>query len=135
MDIGFGEALLLLGLLLAVASALSGWLHGTVLSISVLSVVAGLLLAYAGVVGASPDAESVLILVQLALVLTLFSDGLFAERELIQHHWGPPARALVVAMPVTLVLLAVCAKASLSRSSNGSTLSCSAPSSRRPTRW
>ena len=110
MDIGFGEALLLLGLLLAVASALSGWLHGTVLSISVLSVVAGLLLAYAGVVGASPDSESVFILVQLALVLTLFSDGLFAERELIQRHWGPPARALVVAMPVTLVLLAVCAK-------------------------
>jgi hypothetical protein len=40
MDIGFAEALLLLGLLLVIAAALSGWLHGTVLSISVLSVVA-----------------------------------------------------------------------------------------------
>ncbi len=77
MDIGFGEALLILGLLLSTAAALSGWLHGTVLSISVLSVVAGITLAFAGVVTADPGAEIVVILVELALILTLFSDGLF----------------------------------------------------------
>ncbi len=38
MDIGFGEAILLFGSLLAVAAALSGLMRGTVLSISVLSV-------------------------------------------------------------------------------------------------
>ena len=41
--------------------------------------------------------------VELALILTLFSDGLLVERELLGRHWGPAARALVLAMPVTLV--------------------------------
>ena len=47
MDVGFGEALLYSGALLAVAAALSGLMRGTVLSISVLSVAAGLILAEA----------------------------------------------------------------------------------------
>jgi sodium/hydrogen antiporter len=111
MDIGFAEALLLLGLLLFIAAALSGWLHGTVLSISVLSVVAGVTLALTGVVEADPGAEIIVLLVELALILTLFSDGLFVEGELLRAHWGPPARALVVAMPLTLVFLALCGKA------------------------
>ena len=45
MDIGFGEALLLFGGLLAVAAALSGVMRGTVLSVSVLSVAVGVVLA------------------------------------------------------------------------------------------
>jgi NhaP-type Na+/H+ or K+/H+ antiporter len=110
VDIGFAEALLLLGLLLSVAAALSGWLHGTVLSISVLSVVAGLALAGVGIVSADPGAEIVVLVVELALILTLFSDGLFVEHELLRLHAGPPARALVVAMPLTLVVLALAAK-------------------------
>jgi NhaP-type Na+/H+ or K+/H+ antiporter len=111
VDLGFAEALLILGLLLAVAAALSGWLHATVLSISVLSVGAGVALALLDVVEVSPASKALLYLVELALILTLFSDGLFVESELLRKHWGPPARALVVAMPVTLVLLALAAKA------------------------
>jgi sodium/hydrogen antiporter len=111
VDLGFAEALLILGLLLAVAAALSGWLHATVLSISVLSVGAGVALALLDVVEVSPASKVLLYLVELALILTLFSDGLFVESELLRKHWGPPARALVVAMPVTLVLLALAAKA------------------------
>ena len=42
----------------------------------------------------------------MALILTLFSDGLFVERELLRVHWGPVTRAIVLAMPITLVLLA-----------------------------
>ncbi len=110
MDIGFAEALLLLGLLLVIAAGLSGWLHGTVLSISVLSVAAGVALALTGVIHADPGAELVLLLVELALILTLFSDGLYVEYELLRAHWGPPTRALVVAMPVTGTLLALAAK-------------------------
>lgn len=110
MDIGFAEALLILGLLLSAAAALSGWLHGTVLSISVLSVAAGVGLALLDVVEADPGAQVVVLLVQLALILTLFSDGLLVESELLRAHWGPPARALVIAMPVTLVLLALAGK-------------------------
>ena len=50
MDIGFGEALLIVGGLLTVAAALSGLMRGTVLSISVLSVRLGIALALTGVV-------------------------------------------------------------------------------------
>ena len=47
--------------------------------------------------------------IELALILTLFSDGLVVERELLGKHWGPPARALIIAMPVTMGLIALCA--------------------------
>ena len=82
MDIGFAEALLVLGIVLGAAAALSGWLHGTVLSISVLSLLAGIALSAAGVIDVSPDSEVVIVAVELALILTLFSDGLLVEREL-----------------------------------------------------
>jgi len=110
MELSFPEALLILGALLVSAAALSGWLHGTVLSISVLSVLAGITLSLGGVISVEPGAEIVVVLVELALVLTLFSDGLLVEDELLKRHWAPPARALVIAMPVTLVLLALAAK-------------------------
>ncbi len=110
MDIGFPEAVLILGLILALTAFLSGWFHGTVLSISVLSVLAGLVLASAGALDVSSGTNIVVFLVELALLLTLFTDGLYAERELLRNEWHAPARALVIAMPITLVLLALVAK-------------------------
>lgn len=107
MGIGFAEALLVLGLLLAVAAALSGFLRGAVLSISVLSVAAGAVLAQANVVDVHAGDDATLRVIELALIITLFSDGLFVERELLRIHWSPPVRALVVAMPITFLLLAV----------------------------
>jgi sodium/hydrogen antiporter len=101
---------LILGLILALTAFLSGWFHGTVLSISVLSVFAGLVLASAGVLDVDSRADVVVFLVELALLLTLFSDGLYAERELLRNEWHAPARALVIAMPITLLLLALAAK-------------------------
>jgi sodium/hydrogen antiporter len=109
MDIGFGEALLIVGGLLAVSAALSGVMRGTVLSISVLAVAFGIGLAAADVVSIGAEDPGVLEMVELALILTLFSDGMFVERELLGRHWGPAARALAVAMPVTMGLLAVSA--------------------------
>jgi sodium/hydrogen antiporter len=111
VGLSFAEALLILGFLLAIAAGLSGWLHGTVLSISVLSLGAGIVLALLDVVEASPGSQTLLYLVELALILTLFADGLFVESELLQKHWGPAVRALVIAMPLTLVLLALVGKA------------------------
>lgn len=61
-------------------------------------------------IATEPGNELVVIAVELALVLTLFSDGLFVERELLRHHWSPAARALVIAMPITLTLLALAGK-------------------------
>jgi NhaP-type Na+/H+ or K+/H+ antiporter len=109
VELGFAEALLVVGLLLLIAASLSGVMHGTVLSISVLSVAAGVVLAEAGVVSVDPGDAVVIHLVELALVLTLFADGLLVDRELLWLHWSPPARAIAIAMPITLVLLAAAA--------------------------
>src|SRR5215213_3745852 len=82
MEIGFAEALLVVGALLVVTAGLAGWLRGTVLSISVLSVAAGVALSAADVLTVRPEAAIVLFVVELALALTLFSDGLFLESGL-----------------------------------------------------
>ncbi len=111
MDIGFGEAVLLFGGLLAVVAGLSGVMRGTVLSASVLSVGLGVLLAALGVVSVEPRSGAIVELIELALILTLFSDGMFVERELLRSHWSPVTRALVIAMPITMALLALAAKA------------------------
>jgi NhaP-type Na+/H+ or K+/H+ antiporter len=110
MDVSFGEALLFSGALLAVGAALSGVMRGTALSIPVLAVGAGLTLAEVGAIHIDTEDETVVHLFELALIVTLFSDGLFVERELLFLHWSPPVRALVLAMPITLVLLALAAK-------------------------
>jgi NhaP-type Na+/H+ or K+/H+ antiporter len=36
---------------------------------------------------------------------------MFVERELLSRHWSPVARALVIAMPITMALLGLAAKA------------------------
>jgi NhaP-type Na+/H+ or K+/H+ antiporter len=111
MDLSFAEAVLLFGGLLAVVAALSGLMKGTVLSASVLSVALGILLAATGVVHVDATDAAIVELVELALILTLFSDGMFVERELLRRHWSPVARSLVIAMPITMALLALAAKA------------------------
>jgi NhaP-type Na+/H+ or K+/H+ antiporter len=110
MDLSFGEALLVFGSLLAVVAALSGLIRGTALSASVLSILAGIALAELDLVSVDVGDAGLVELIQLALILTLISDGLLVDRELLGRHWGPPARALVIALPITLVLLALGAK-------------------------
>jgi NhaP-type Na+/H+ or K+/H+ antiporter len=110
MDLGFAEALVIVGLLLTVAAGLSGLMRGTVLSISVLAVVAGIVLALLDVIAVSPGDPVLVEIVELALILTLFADGLIVERELLRIHWGPPTRAIVIAMPLTLLALSLGAK-------------------------
>lgn len=110
MDLTFGEALLISGALLALAAALSGVFRGTILSVSVLGVAAGVALAATGVVEVEADDGTIVELIELALIVTLFSDGLLVERELLIVHWSAPARALALAMPLTLLALALGAK-------------------------
>jgi NhaP-type Na+/H+ or K+/H+ antiporter len=110
VDISFAQALLLFGGLLAVVAGLSGLIKGTALSASVLSVTLGIVLAATGVVHVDAGDGTIVELIELALVLTLFSDGMFVERELLSRHWSPVARALTIAMPITLALLALAAK-------------------------
>jgi NhaP-type Na+/H+ or K+/H+ antiporter len=110
MDIGFGEALLIVGGLLWVTAALSGLMRGTVLSASVLSILLGIVLASTDVIAIDIRDEGVLELISLALILTLISDGIVVDRELLTGHWGPAARALIIAMPVTMGLIALATK-------------------------
>jgi NhaP-type Na+/H+ or K+/H+ antiporter len=105
MNVSFAQALLIIGLILVVTSALSGWLRGNVLSISVLSVLAGIGLSATDVISVAPGSLVVVYAVELALVLTLFSDGLLVERELFESVWSPPIRALLIAMPLTFGLI------------------------------
>jgi NhaP-type Na+/H+ or K+/H+ antiporter len=110
MSLDFSESLLLLGALVAAAAALSGLFRGSVLNASVLAVGAGIGLATFDVVSVDSESDIVEHAIELALILTLFSDGLFVEREVLGRHWGPPARALIIAMPLTMGLIALCAR-------------------------
>jgi NhaP-type Na+/H+ or K+/H+ antiporter len=111
MSLDFSESLLVLGALVAAAAALSGLFRGSILNASVLAVAAGVGLAAIDAVSVDSESETVRHAIELALILTLFSDGLFVERELLGRHWGPPARALIIAMPVTMALIALCTQA------------------------
>lgn len=110
MEIGFTAAVATFGVLLWTAAMLSGVMRGTVLSISVFSVAAGVVLAELGVVSVDPSGSAIREIAEIALILTLFSDGLVVERELLRRHWDSPARALAIAMPITIVLIAAAAK-------------------------
>jgi NhaP-type Na+/H+ or K+/H+ antiporter len=110
MEIGFTTAVLTFGALLWVAAMLSGVMKGTVLSISVLSVAAGVAMAELGVVDVDPTGSALRHIAEVTLILTLFADGLTVERELLRRHWDSPARALAIAMPITVVLIAIGAR-------------------------
>ena len=106
MEIGFDEALAVFGALLICTAAVSGLVRRTVLSISVIAVAAGAGLDAVGVLTVDPTAESIILVVELVLLVTLFSDGLLVEQELLRRVWRGPARALAIAMPINAVLLA-----------------------------
>jgi NhaP-type Na+/H+ or K+/H+ antiporter len=110
MNLAFPEIVLTVGLLLIVVGGLSGLAHGTVLSVSVLAVAAGMALNLLGVAEFGASDPTIVAVIELALVFTLFGDGLVVERELLVGHIGPTARALVFAMPATMLLIALAAK-------------------------
>ena len=47
---------------------------------------------------------------QVALIVILFRDGLEVEGEMLQTHWHLPLRKLVLAMPLTAVIVALAAQ-------------------------
>jgi NhaP-type Na+/H+ or K+/H+ antiporter len=110
MEVDFSAALTAVGLLLIAVATISGLVHRTILSITVLSVGAGAVLAATGVLHVEPGAESVILVVEIVLLVTLFSDGLLVEQGLLREHWHPAARALVLAMPLNAALLALGSK-------------------------
>ena len=59
------------------------------------------------------DAESGFVVqpATVALIVILFRDGDRGEAEMLQREWRLPARKLILAMPITCVLIALVAHA------------------------
>jgi NhaP-type Na+/H+ or K+/H+ antiporter len=110
---GFDTAVLVLGGLLVGGALLSGLAHRSFLSLAALFVVAGFVLGRGGldVLGLDPSSGFVADLAIVALVVILFRDGLEVEAEMLQRAWRLPLRKLVLAMPLTAVIVAGAAHA------------------------
>src|SRR5215210_5299636 len=73
-----------------------------------LFVIAGFALGHGGLglIEIDPQSDVVEVLAVVALVVILFRDGLEVELEMLQSAWHVPLRKLVLAMPITCVLVA-----------------------------
>jgi sodium/hydrogen antiporter len=107
----FDAVTLILGGLLMVGALASGLAHRSFLSLTALYVVAGFVLGQGGleVIELDPRGEFVHDLAVVALIVILFRDGLEVEAEMLQREWRLPLRKLIVAMPLTCVIVAVSA--------------------------
>jgi NhaP-type Na+/H+ or K+/H+ antiporter len=106
------DVLAVFGALLIVGALLAGLARRSFVSLTALFVVAGFLLGEGGleVLDFDPGSGFVSTLAVVALVVILFRDGLEVEAEMLQTAWHLPARKLVLAMPLTAVLVALIAK-------------------------
>ena len=88
---------------------ISGIAGRTFLSLTAAFVVAGFVLGEGGfeVLDFDPTSQFVQGLAVVALIVILFRDGLEVEEEMLQEAWHLPLRKLVLAMPLTCVLVAL----------------------------
>jgi NhaP-type Na+/H+ or K+/H+ antiporter len=98
-----------LGGLLVLGALMSGLARRSMLSLAALFVLAGFILGKGatGVLQFRASSGLVTDLANVALIVILFRDGLEVEGELLQRHWHLPARKLVIAMPITAVVVAL----------------------------
>jgi NhaP-type Na+/H+ or K+/H+ antiporter len=108
----FEDVFAVLGVLLMCGALIVGLARRSFLSLTAIFVVAGFVLGKGGLKVLEFDAQSqfVEILAVVALILILFRDGLEVEYEMLQKEWRPPLRKLVLAMPITCVLVACVTK-------------------------
>ncbi len=109
----FDTGLLVFGALLVVGALASGIARRSLLSLTAVFVLVGFVLGTGGLEVLHFSARSSFIndLAIVALVVILFRDGLEVDAELLQTHWHLPLRKLVLAMPLTLGIVALAAKA------------------------
>jgi sodium/hydrogen antiporter len=105
----FEVSALVFGLLLVVGALISGLAHRTFVSLTAVFVIVGFILGdgVTGVLHFDPRSPFVSELATVALVVILFRDGLEVDGELLQSHWHLPFRKLVLAMPLTALIVAV----------------------------
>ncbi|WP_353808461.1 cation:proton antiporter [Agromyces sp. SYSU T00194] len=103
------ELLLVFAVVLLVAILISGLAHRTVLSTTVLFLVAGFLVGdgMAGFVHFDTDDPTVEIISSLALFVVLFTDGQQVGLRELREAWRLPGRALLLGMPLTFVISAL----------------------------
>src|SRR5437763_9662845 len=108
----FDTTVLVLGGLLVLGAFLAGLAHRSFLSLTAVFVIAGFALGEGGakVLHFDPLSGFVTGLATVALIVILFRDGLEVEAEMLQRAWHAPLRALVIAMPLTCVLVTLVAK-------------------------
>jgi sodium/hydrogen antiporter len=97
------------GLLLMGGALLAGLARRSFLSLTAAFVVAGFVLGQGGleVLDIDPTSDFAQALAVVALVLILFRDGLEVEEEMLQKAWHLPFRNLVLAMPLTALIVAL----------------------------
>jgi NhaP-type Na+/H+ or K+/H+ antiporter len=105
----FDVAVLVFGALLMGSALVSGIARNSALSLTALFVLVGFVLGAGGFGVLHFDARSQFVadLAVVALIVILFRDGLEVEAEMLQSHWRLPFRKLVLAMPLTAVIVAV----------------------------
>jgi NhaP-type Na+/H+ or K+/H+ antiporter len=108
----FEDVFAVMGVLLMAGALIAGVAKRSFLSLTALFVVAGFALGRGGLDVLEFDARStfVEVLATVALIVILFRDGLEVEYEMLQKEWRPPLRKLVLAMPITCVLVACLTK-------------------------
>jgi NhaP-type Na+/H+ or K+/H+ antiporter len=109
----FETAAALFGGMLMFGALVSGLVQRSFLALTPLFVLLGFMLGRGGVGVLEFDAHSgfVEILAVTALIVILFRDGLEVEEEMLRTAWHVPLRKLVLAMPVTALIVALTAKA------------------------
>jgi NhaP-type Na+/H+ or K+/H+ antiporter len=106
-------ALTVLGALLVFGALVSGIARRSILSLTAVFVLVGVVLGQGGFDVLRFDATGgfVSTLAIVALVVILFRDGLEVEAEMLRTEWHLPLRKLVLAMPITAAIVAVAAAA------------------------
>ena len=101
------------GVLLVGGALISGLARRSFLSLTAAFVVAGFVVGDGGLelVNFDPTSGFVQGLAVVALILILFWDGLDVDKELLQEAWHLPLRKLLLAMPITAVVIALAAYA------------------------
>jgi NhaP-type Na+/H+ or K+/H+ antiporter len=108
----FETAVIVLGALLIGGALASGLARRSFLSLTAVFVLVGFALGEGGleVISFDPRSGFVEHLAIVALIVILFRDGLEVEAEMLQTAWRLPLRKLVLAMPITAVIVACAAR-------------------------
>ena len=97
------------GVMLMLGALISGLVRRSFLSLTAAFVLAGFALGEGGteLIEFDPTSGFVQALAIVALILILFRDGLEVEEEMLQKAWRLPLRKLVLAMPLTALIVAL----------------------------